>query len=99
MLTPAMIPVTAGKKTANTVEKGRPSGFCQAMLSGGAGERPPKNATSEAAIAAITRNWVRIARSAPLSEIRVSATHTAVPVRRGSRPRSSSSRVSANPTT
>ncbi len=99
MLTPAMIPVTAGKKTAKTTAKGSPSGLVICTSAGGSGVRPRKNDSSDRPIAAMTKYCVLIARSAPLSEIRVRTTQTAEAAMRGSRLPARVDKLSAKPTT
>ena len=69
ILTPAIIPVTAGKNTANTVQKGKAvSGGEESIWGSTPGREPPKtNDSSEIAIAAIIKYCALIARLAEVS--------------------------------
>ncbi len=59
-----MMPVTAGKNTANTTQNDSFSGTTVTGAKPSAGVDPTKNEINESAIAAMIRNWVLSARSA-----------------------------------
>ncbi|OQC18242.1 MAG: hypothetical protein BWX70_03545 [Verrucomicrobia bacterium ADurb.Bin070] len=65
MLTPARMPVTAGKKTASTGQKPSAAGGAAEGVRAAASGVPPRNSeASESTMKAITTNCVRSARSA-----------------------------------
>ena len=97
MLTPAMIPVTAGKNTANTVQNG--SGSKSAgSTSAGAGEPDPmKNDTNDSAIAAMMTYCARIAARADSNARIVTTTVVAMASGRTGNSGATAWTLSANP--
>ncbi len=76
---PASIPVTAGKNTANTIQKPLGASSAGTGVSAGSGE-PSRKEPSEATITAKISSCVRSASSVERKASRVSTTSAASPI-------------------
>ena len=86
MLTPAMIPVTAGKNTANTTQKFSrgTSARGTVTISGGPTELPRKNEMSDTPIAPMMKYWARMAARADFRASAATSTVVRSPTSRSS---------------
>ncbi len=100
MLTPAMMPVTAGKKTANTGQKpGEPGSAARKSVGAGSSSGPPnRSETSDSPIAAMITYWARIAARAERSASAATAAVVRSPTSFSFRTGKVLTRLSANPT-
>ena len=84
---PTSMPVTAGKKTANTTQNETPSPLASPAVGALMSPQPPaKNDTRAATRTARMPNWILSAKSAPTYAITTNASATPVARSCGSRP-------------
>ena len=100
MFTPAMMPVTAGKKTAKTVQKGTGVWLASNAISAGVASTgfPKRRERRERVMAPMTKYWARMATRAEVRARAATKTVVTTPTTFTFREGNTPTMLSANPT-